>query len=90
MDVNKKKQGEGSNQGATPLFIAARYGHEAVVKALLADCRIDPKGGKRSDGSTPLTVATHEGHDLHHSRRLHQSRVLLCLAVHLSMAFDVG
>ena len=61
--MNKKKQGEGSNQGATPLFIAARYGHEAVVKALLADCRLDPNGGKRSDGSTPLTVATQEGHD---------------------------
>ena len=69
VDVNKGKKEESCqvplaecNYGAPPLFIASRYGHEAVVKALLADSRLDPNIGLKNSNATPLFVASQNGH----------------------------
>ena len=45
------------NSGATPLFIASRYGYSAVVEALLSDERLDVNKGKSWVYATPLMVA---------------------------------
>jgi ankyrin repeat protein len=49
-DVNR------ADDGMTPLFIAAREGHEAVVRALLGAGADINRG--TDDGKTPLSVAT--------------------------------
>ena len=46
----------GVQDGRTPLFDACRYGHEEVVKLLLADARADVKQADNHD-STPLLSA---------------------------------
>ena len=48
--------------GQTPLLWAARYGHEAVVKLLLADNRVDPDC-KDFHGWAPLAWAASNGHE---------------------------
>ena len=48
------------NDGATPLFVAAQQGHDAVVRALL-DAGAD-KDLADNDGATPLFVAAENGH----------------------------
>ncbi|EOD35292.1 hypothetical protein EMIHUDRAFT_363053, partial [Emiliania huxleyi CCMP1516] len=48
------------NGGATPLYIACRFGHLEVAKLLLeAGAAIDQA---RNDGSTPLLIACFKGH----------------------------
>ena len=49
-DVNKAM-----NDGATPLFMAAQWGHEAVVRALIEASADVNKA--TDDGKTPLSVA---------------------------------
>jgi ankyrin repeat protein len=51
-----------TDDGSTPLFLAARNGREAVVKLLLAKGGVDPDS-KDKVGRTPLSRATEEGHD---------------------------
>jgi ankyrin repeat protein len=49
------------NSGNTPLSMAARYKHEAVVKLLLekgADVE-----SKDDNGNTPLSLAAEKGHE---------------------------
>jgi alpha-tubulin suppressor-like RCC1 family protein len=49
------------NDGKTPLWMAARYGHEAVVGQLLeAGAAVDQAD---NDGTTPLYIAARHGHD---------------------------
>ena len=47
--------------GATPLLLAARWGHTAVVNLLLA-AGSSPNSARPSDVATPLCVAAAEGH----------------------------
>ena len=50
------------SEGRTPLSWAAQWGHEAVVKLLLAKDGVDPDS-KDSDGQTPLSWAAENGHE---------------------------
>lgn len=57
-----------TNTGATPLYIAAKYGHSAVVSLLLAAnadvdaaCDHNHKGSLRFSGATPLFAAAECG-----------------------------
>lgn len=49
--------------GQTPLSYAAEYGHEAEVKLLLADGRVDLDSKDYRYGHTPLLWAAYKGHD---------------------------
>ena len=55
-DVNKA-----TDVGATPLYIAAQNGHEAVVRALI-ELGADINKAK-DDGWTPLFIAAEKGHE---------------------------
>lgn len=48
--------------GWTPLYVAAWYGHEAVVKLLLATGCVDADS-KDIHGFTPLSRAVQNGHE---------------------------
>src|SRR5690348_373244 len=50
-----------ARQGATPLYMAAEYGHVEVVKLLLAVNTIQVNAA-RQDGATPLFIAADKGH----------------------------
>ena len=50
-----------TDKGATPLYIAAKGGHSAVVNQLL-ETNADPNQARTDDGQTPLFTAAHEGH----------------------------
>ena len=56
-DVNYRE----AEHGSTPLYVAARQGHDAVVRALL-DAGAD-KDLMKNNGGTPLHVAAAMGHD---------------------------
>jgi ankyrin repeat protein len=46
--------------GATPLYLASQFGHEATIKTLLAaNAQVDAK----ETGATPLFIASQEGHE---------------------------
>ena len=47
------------NDGATPLFVAAQYGHIEVLR-FLVDAKADLNTADY--GNTPLAVAVHMGH----------------------------
>ncbi|PQE15502.1 hypothetical protein CJF32_00006848 [Rutstroemia sp. NJR-2017a WRK4] len=48
--------------GQTPLWAAATYGREAVVKLLLENPKVDPDATDIRDGTTPLWQAAANGH----------------------------
>jgi ankyrin repeat protein len=48
--------------GRTPLSWAAAYGHEAVVRLLLRNDKVDP-GSHDSYSQTPLSLAAENGHE---------------------------
>jgi len=50
-----------TDDGETPLYIAARNGHTEVVKLLL-DNSADVNASRTYDGATPLYVAAQNGH----------------------------
>jgi len=56
-DVNASR----SDNGATPLYVAAQNGHTEVVK-LLQDNNADVNASRTNDGSTPLYVVAQNGH----------------------------
>jgi hypothetical protein len=58
LDINKAR----TDDGITPLFMAAQNGHRAVVKLLLADSRLDINKARTDNGATPLLVAAGNGH----------------------------
>jgi ankyrin repeat protein len=63
---------EASYVGETPLVIAANFGHETVVRALI---EVGADINKAiNDGRTPLVVAAHEDHETgaDRGRRGHQ------------------
>jgi len=47
----------------TPLSWAARMGHEAVVKLLLATGKVDVNSKEDDNGRTPLPWAAENGHE---------------------------
>jgi len=49
------------NHNETPLFVAAQYGHLAVVKYLVEDCSVNIDTA-REDGATPLFMAANNNH----------------------------
>ncbi|RAO66282.1 uncharacterized protein BHQ10_002294 [Talaromyces amestolkiae] len=51
------------SSGRTPLSWAAENGHEAVVKLLLSDKRVDPHSKDKTYGQTPLFRAAGNGHE---------------------------
>ena len=51
-----------SNKGRTPLFVASRYGHSAVVRFLVEQGADMEKAGK-DDNWTPLMTASYYGHE---------------------------
>jgi ankyrin repeat protein len=57
VDPNKIHNGTGT----TPLYVAAYFGHERVVKALLSHPSIQVNCGKGE--TTPLFMAAQEGHE---------------------------
>ena len=59
--ADAEKNGE-MNDGSTPIFIAAYYGHHSVVELLLA-AGADKNAAKR-DGLTPMMIADLQGHDM--------------------------
>jgi hypothetical protein len=50
-----------TDNGTTPLYIAAQNGHSDVVR-MLVDTGADVNQAKTDDGSTPLLMAVQEGH----------------------------
>jgi ankyrin repeat protein len=56
-DVNKA-----NNRGATPVWIAAQEGHEAVVRCLVAELGADVNQADNR-GDTPVLIAAHQGHE---------------------------
>lgn len=57
IEVDKAK----TDDGATPLYVAAEYGHGDVVKQLIA-AKADVNKAKTDDGATPLYVAAEYGY----------------------------
>ncbi|RYP27804.1 hypothetical protein DL767_007516 [Monosporascus sp. MG133] len=74
VDLDEKKTYGGFTDIWTPLFYATDHGHEAVVKLLLADNRVDPNFKDRN-GRTPLSVAAMRGHEAAVKLLLANSRV---------------
>jgi ankyrin repeat protein len=53
----------GDKNGWTPLLMAAMYGHEAVVRLLLAEGELVSTHSENKHGQTPLSLAIRNGHD---------------------------
>ena len=52
----------GETGGSSPLFVASQFGHVEVVRALLANDKINVNQATTDDGETPLIMASQEGH----------------------------
>jgi len=53
---------QADKDGATPLFIAAKYGHKAMVRLLFAHAAVDANQATQ-DGATPRFIAEQNGHE---------------------------
>jgi hypothetical protein len=53
---------QATQDGATPLFIAAQIGHAAVVQLLVKECGGAAVNQATQNGGTPLHAAAHQGH----------------------------
>lgn len=56
------RSGKPTWNGSTPLYIAARNGHDDVVRALLAEAAPPSLSASGVEGSTPLFAASEQGH----------------------------
>src|SRR5947199_973908 len=63
IDLQNDVDSKDSEYGRTPLLWAARNGHEAVVKLLLATGKADVDSKDSKYGRTPLSWAAENGHE---------------------------
>ena len=60
MEAGANKDQGATDDGATPLFMAAAEGHLEVVQALV-ESGANKDQGKTDDGMAPLSIAAQEG-----------------------------
>ena len=61
MESGANKDQGTTDDGATPLYIAAQNGHLEVVR-FLVESGANKDQGTTDDGTTSLYIAAHEGH----------------------------
>jgi hypothetical protein len=63
LDIEKTNWNQWNDDGQSALSLAARYGHEAVVRLLLDTGKVDVDSTDKKDGRTPLSWAAECGHE---------------------------